>query len=69
MLGAIKLGEQSIKKSMREQLSELKSDASKHQSIAGGDSSNAYPSEFLLRKIVEQADIQPSSARSGHRSI
>ena len=47
MLGAIKLGEQSIKKSMREQLGELKSDASKHKSIAGGDASNAYPSTFL----------------------
>lgn len=45
VLGAIKIGEQSIKKSMREQLSELKSDASKPKSIAGEDSSNSYPSE------------------------
>jgi hypothetical protein len=33
---------------MREQLGELKSDADKHKSIAGGDSSNKYPSELLI---------------------
>ena len=47
MLGAIKIGESSIKKSMREQLGELKSDASKDKSIAGGDSSNSYPSKLI----------------------
>ena len=69
VLGAIKLGEQSIKKSMREQLSELKSDASKHKSIAGGDASNAYPSKSLLQKVRDQADFQPSLARSDHLLI
>jgi hypothetical protein len=58
ILGAIKIGEQSIKTSMREQLSELKSDASKHKSIAGGDSSNAYPSKsFPARSFTRQTDI------------
>jgi hypothetical protein len=44
IIAAIKVGEGNIKKSMRDQLAELKSDADKHQSIAGDDSSNRYPS-------------------------
>jgi hypothetical protein len=59
VLGAIKIGEQSIKKSMREQLGELKSDAIKHKSIAGGDSSNAYPSKLSLKWLACQL-IRPA---------
>lgn len=44
MFKAIKIGENSIRKSMRQQLGELKGDADKHGSIAGGDASNKYPS-------------------------
>jgi hypothetical protein len=40
---------------MREQLSELKSDADKHKSIAGGDASNKYPSK------LESADLRADS--------
>jgi hypothetical protein len=46
IIAAIKVGEGNIKKSMRDQLAELKSDADKHKSIAGGDSSNRYPSKL-----------------------
>lgn len=55
MLGAIKIGESSIKKNMRRQLGELKSDADKHGSIAGSDSSNKYPSklEISARRYVD----------------
>jgi hypothetical protein len=52
VLGAIKIGEQSIKKSMRDQLGELKSDADKHESIAGGDASNKYPSELHRTSLM-----------------
>lgn len=54
VLGAIKIGEQSIKKSMRDQLGELKSDADKHKSIAGGDSSNKYPSKLPYSMRIEE---------------
>jgi hypothetical protein len=46
IIAAIKVGEGNIKKSMRDQLAELKSDADKHKSLAGGDSSNRYPSKL-----------------------
>ena len=45
---AIKVGESSIKKNMRQQLGELKSDADKHGSLAGGNQSNKYPSMSLV---------------------
>jgi len=57
MFKAIKIGESSIRKNMRQQLGELRSDADKHGSIAGGDSSNKYPSTpFIKRRWTLGAD-------------
>lgn len=54
MLRAIKIGDDNIRDNFRNQLSELQSDASKKDGIAGNDDSQEYPSK---RSLACHADI------------